>query len=287
MNETRSVVVTGASTGIGWAITEALVEHNIGVFASVRRESDTLRLRDAFGDMVIPLLFDVTDEVAVRKAVAQVAESIGRTTLLGLVNNAGIAVPGPLLDQPIADFRRQIEVNLTGQLIVTQAFAPLLGADKTRTGMPGRIVNMSSVSGRIAAPFIGGYAASKHALEGFSESLRRELLLYGIDVIIIAPGVVKTPIWDKAENVDLAVYERSDFLPIMRRFNEYVVASGRKGLPAERIGHATYHALTTRHPRTRYSLVPNLLTDWILPTLLPRRWLDDIFARSLGFPKAK
>ncbi|MBC8136842.1 MAG: oxidoreductase, partial [Fibrella sp.] len=117
--------------------------------------------------------------------------------------------------------------------------------------------------------------------------LRRELMLYGIDVILIAPGVVQTPIWDKAEAVDLTAYERSDFLPIMRRFNEYVVASGRKGLPAERIGEATYHALTTRRPKTRYALVPNLLTDWILPTLLPRRWLDTILARSIGLSERK
>lgn len=283
--EKRGVVVTGASTGIGWAITDVLVEHGIFVFASVRQESDARRLRAAFGDNIIPLLFDVTDENAVKNAASQVADRIGNTTLLGLVNNAGIAVPGPLLDQPIADFRKQIEVNLTGQLIVTQAFAPLLGTDATRAGTPGRIVNMSSVSGRFGAPFIGGYAASKHALEGFSESLRRELIGYGIDVIIIAPGVVKTSIWDKAEKVDLSVYERSDLLPVMRRFNEYVVAEGRKGLPAERIGEATYHALTTRHPKTRYALVPNLFMDWIVPNLLPRRVLDKIFAQSLGLAK--
>ncbi|MBC7806571.1 MAG: SDR family oxidoreductase, partial [Akkermansiaceae bacterium] len=252
----KSVVVTGASTGIGWAVTESLARRGFRVFASVRRETDAERLRVAFSDNVVPLRFDVTDEAAVKNAAVQVAEAIGNTTLLGLVNNAGVAIPGPLLDQPVADFRRQIDVNLTGQLIVTQAFAPLLGSDRSRTGGPGRIVNMSSVSGRIAAPFIGGYAASKHALEGLSESLRRELMLYGIDVILIAPGVVQTPIWDKAEAVDLATYERSDFLPIMRRFNEYVVASGRKGLPAERIGEATYHALTKRRPKTRYALVP-------------------------------
>ncbi len=285
MSEKRSVVVTGASTGIGWAITEVLIARGISVFASVRRDADAIRLRDEFGENVVPLLFDVTDETAVRSAACQVADAIEDTTLLGLVNNAGIAVPGPLIDQPIADFRRQIEVNLTGQLVVTQAFAPLLGSDKTRRGSPGRIVNMGSVSGRIAAPFIGGYAASKHALEGLSEGLRRELMLYGIDVIVIAPGVVKTPIWDKAEQVDLSTYEASDFLPIMRRFNEYVVAEGRKGLPAARVAEVTYHALTTRHPKTRYALVPNLLTDWILPNLLPRRALDNLFARSLGLSR--
>ena len=146
---------------------------------------------------------------------------------------------------------------------------------------------MSSVSGRIGAPFIGGYAASKHALEGFSESLRRELLLYGIDVILIAPGVVRTPIWDKAEQVDLTAYAASDFLPIMRGFNEYIIAAGRKGLPARRIGEVTFHALTTRHPKTRYAPVPHPFIDWILPSLLPRRMLDRIFARNLGLQKPR
>ena len=133
--------------------------------------------------------------------------------LLGLVNNAGIAVAGPLLEASADDFRQQLEVNLIAPMTVIKAFAPLLGTDRARTGPPGRIVNISSVGGRFAAPFVGLYAASKHGLEGLSQSLRRELMLFGIDVIIVAPGSVATPIWDKAEQIDLAPYREE---PVFR-----------------------------------------------------------------------
>ncbi|MCB1543293.1 MAG: SDR family NAD(P)-dependent oxidoreductase, partial [Rhodoblastus sp.] len=175
----RSVVVTGASTGIGYAIAQLLAREGFHVFAGVRRMDDADRLVEEIGDEVTPLVFDVTDPQGVADAARDVGERLGDTTLAGLVNNAGIATAGPLLHQPIEEFRRQIEVNLIAQVAVIQAFAPLLGADRARKGEPGRIVNMSSVAGRIAAPFLGAYAASKHALEAVSDSLRRELLLYG------------------------------------------------------------------------------------------------------------
>ena len=156
--------------------------------------------------------------------------------LLGLVNNAGIAVAGPLLEASADDFRHQLEVNLIAPMTVIKAFAPLLGTDRARTGPPGRIVNISSVGGRFAAPFVGLYAASKHGLEGLSQSLRRELMLFGIDVIIVAPGSVATPIWDKAEQIDLAPYEKSPYFEIIKRFRDYMIAEGRKGWSSERLG---------------------------------------------------
>jgi NAD(P)-dependent dehydrogenase (short-subunit alcohol dehydrogenase family) len=212
----RSVVVTGASTGIGHACVKVLVGGGFHVFGSVRKPADADRLAKEFGNSFTPLIFDVTDEAAVAAGAKQVEATLGGATLFGLVNNAGIAVPGPLLYLKVDDFRHQLAVNLTGQLIVTQSFAPLLGADRERKGAPGRIVMISSVGGKNALPFAGPYAASKFALEGLSESLRRELMLFGIDVIVVAPGSVATPIWDKAEAMDITPFAATPYADALK-----------------------------------------------------------------------
>ena len=168
--------------------------------------------------------------------------------------------------------------------MVIKAFAPLLGTDRARTGPPGRIVNISSVGGRFAAPFVGLYAASKHGLEGLSQSLRRELMLFGIDVIIVAPGSVATPIWDKAEQIDLAPYQKSPYFEIIKRFRDYMIAEGRKGWSSERLGEVVCEALTAARPKTRYSPVAGRFQNWTLPTTLPARVVDRIVAKTFGHP---
>ena len=142
-------------------------------------------------------------------------------------------------------------------------------------------MNISSVAGKIAAPFIGAYASSKHGLEGLSESLRRELFLYGIDVIIVGPGSVVTPIWDKAEAKDYSAYAHTEYAPLIERFSKYFIAEGRKGLSSEKIGEAIYLALTTKHPKVRYAVVPQRFTNWTIPRLLPRRLIDKLITRQL------
>jgi NAD(P)-dependent dehydrogenase (short-subunit alcohol dehydrogenase family) len=280
----QSVVVTGVSTGIGWAVTKVLIQRGFRVFGSVRKPQDAERLSKEFGEPFVPLLFDVTDEAAVQKAARQVQDRLRGETLFGLVNNAGIAVPGPLIHLPANDFRQQLEVNLVSVLIVTQAFVPLLGADRSLRGQPGRIINISSVSGKSAAPFVGAYATSKHGLEGFSETLRRELMLYGIDVIIIGPGPIATPIWDKAEAADKSLYAQTDYMEAARRAQAYMVRNGKNGLPPERVGEVVWQALTTRKPRVRYAVVGggDFLRRFI-QRLLPKRVVDRIIAKNLGF----
>lgn len=278
----QSVVVTGVSTGIGWAAAKILVERGFRVFGSVRKPADAERLQQEFGAAFVPLLFDVTDEAAVRAAADSVRAQLRGETLFGLVNNAGVAIPAPLLHQPIADFRKQVEINLVAQLLVCQAFLPLLGADRSLKGKPGRIVNISSSSGKNGSPFVGAYSASKHALEGFSESLRRELMLYGIDVIIVGPGPIKTPIWDKAGEIDLAQYQATEYVEAMQRFQKFAIDSGRNGYPPEKVAQVVLRALTAARPRVRYAVVPgnplvNFLQGW-----LPKRLLDEIIARGLG-----
>ena len=165
----KSVVVTGASTGIGWGCVKVLIAEGFRVFGSVRKQAHADRLSEEFGANFTPLTFDVTDEAAIAAGASRMEAALGGETLFGLVNNAGIAVPGPLLSLKIDDFMRQLAVNLAGPLIVTQAFAPLLGVDRSRKGTPGRIVMISSVGGRNGPPFLGAYAASKWPwLRGFS-----------------------------------------------------------------------------------------------------------------------
>jgi NAD(P)-dependent dehydrogenase (short-subunit alcohol dehydrogenase family) len=287
MSAGMSVVVTGASTGIGLGTAKVLLKRGARVFGSVRKSEDAERLQQELGASFTPLLFDVTDQAAVQRAAGEVREKLQGSTLSGLVNNAGVAVSGPSLELSPDDFRRQLEVNVLGPFMVTQAFGPLLGKDPALKGPPGRIVNVSSVGGKMGAPFLGPYVASKHALEGWSECLRRELMLYGIDVIIVGPGTVATPIWDKAEQADISRYDRSDFREVLHKFKAYMVKNGPKGLPPERIGEVIWTALTARSPKVRYAVVPNALIDWILPIALPARVADRLIAGQLGLLRGR
>ena len=277
----KSVVVTGASTGIGWAVAKVLTQRGFHVFGSVRKRADAERLVAAFGQDVTPMVFDVTDEAAVRLAARKVEATLDGRPLAGLVNNAGIAVAGPLLHLPIDEFRKQLEVNLTGVVIATQAFAPLVGARKPAGGEPGRIVNIGSVGGRNANPFMAPYCTTKFGLEGMSESLRRELLPFGVDVIVVAPGAVATPIWDKADETDTAAYANTIYAPALDRLRAYMLSIGKNGLPAERIGEVVHTALTTAKPKVRYTVTPQPM-QMLMADLLPKRTLDRIVGKRLG-----
>lgn len=277
----RSVVVTGASTGIGYATAKTLIATGFRAFGSVRNKADAERVSKELGANFTPLIFDVTDEQAVKNAASQVRAALAGETLAGLVNNAGISVPGPLLEIPIADFRRQLEINVTGQVIVLQAFAPMLGADPSLKGPPGRIVMISSVAGKRSLPFAGPYSASKHAVEGMSESLRRELMLFGIDVIVIGPGPIKTAIWAKGEKVDFSRLGNTPYLEPMKKMRGMMQAAGASGLPAEDVAQLVLHALTGRKPWTRYTITPGHVTR-LLMSLLPKRVQDRMIAKRLG-----
>jgi NAD(P)-dependent dehydrogenase (short-subunit alcohol dehydrogenase family) len=282
----RSVVITGTSTGIGWGTAKILIGNGFRVFGSVRKTSDAERLTAEFGPNFVPLIFDVTDETAVNLAARNVRSALAGERLSGLVNNAGIAVAGPLLELPVEEFRRQIEVNLVGVVTTTKAFAPLLGTDPQLKGSPGRIVNIGSVGGRVAMPFGAPYNASKFAIEGLSESLRREFLLFGIDVIVIGPGAVATPIWEKAERVDVTPYADTPYAVPLQRLRTYALAEGKKGLPPERIGEAVMHALTAAKPKVRYAVSSQAAQDWMLLNL-PKRFVDRLIGKRLGLAPAR
>jgi NAD(P)-dependent dehydrogenase (short-subunit alcohol dehydrogenase family) len=159
-----------------------------------------------------------------------------------------------------------------------------LGTDPARKGAPGRVVNISSTSGRIAGPFTGAYAASKFGLEGFSESLRRELMLFGIDVIVIRPGAIVTPIWQKSTGLAERFHE-TPFKEALARFEQYAAKEGANGFPAAVIGATVYRALTAKNPKGYYNVVPGRIPNWIIPQLIPTRTLDQLVARFMGIKR--
>jgi NAD(P)-dependent dehydrogenase (short-subunit alcohol dehydrogenase family) len=277
----RSVVITGASTGIGWATAKLLLDRGFRVFGSVRKQEDADRLKAEFGANFTPLKFDVTDEAAVLAAAREVRGELEGETLAGLVNNAGIGLAGPVLELSVDQFRRQMEVNVIGPVIAVQAFGPLLGADPSLHGPKGRIVMISSVAGKNGNPLAAAYSASKHAIEGLSESLRREMMLFGVDVIIIAPGAVKTPIWSKTDDVDPSRYSNSPYLPALEQVRKFVTHLAEIGLPPEKIAERIADALTSANPKVRYAITPDPMRH-LITAILPKRTVDRIIAKRLG-----
>jgi NAD(P)-dependent dehydrogenase (short-subunit alcohol dehydrogenase family) len=286
MANSKDVVVTGVSTGIGRGTTKVLISKGFRVFGSVRKQGDAESLKREFGDGVVPLILDITDADAVHQAAQKVGSMIGDRNLVGLVNNAGIVVSGPLLYLRPSEYRRQLEVNMISPLVVIQAFAPLLGTDKNRRGTAGRIVNITSSVAKVAIPLLGAYSASKFGLEGMSDALRRELMLFGIDVVLIEPGTVNTAMYDKGEKEDLTEFKPTEYWAAVQQFQKYIVTEARtNGLPPERLGEAVHVALTTAKPKARYAVVPQRFTNWTLPRLLPTRMLDTQLAKMLGLTK--
>lgn len=277
----QSVVITGTSSGIGHASAKVLIARGFRVFGSVRKQADADRLKAEFGANYVPLIFDVTDEAAVHAAAREVRASLGGETLKGLVNNAGVAVSGPALEMSSDDFRMQIDINVIGPFVATQAFGPLLGADRSLKGTPGRVVMISSVAGKHGNPLLSPYSTSKHAIEGFSESLRRELMLYGIKVVIIGPGAVKTNIWDKVDEVDISRYDNSEYRPALERLQKYARQLGEKGLPAEQLGELVHHVLTDPNPKVRYQVTPEPGRMFMM-RFLPSRLIDRVIGKQLG-----
>jgi NAD(P)-dependent dehydrogenase (short-subunit alcohol dehydrogenase family) len=280
------VLITGASTGIGEACALRLARNGFHVFAGVRKEADGQRVAaQSNAGTVTATIIDVTDAATIASALEQIATAVGERGLVGLVNNAGISIAGPLEVLPLDRFRQQMDVNVTGQVAVTQAFLPLIRKAK------GRIVNMGSIGGRMASPYLGPYGASKFALEAITDSMRLELLPWGIHVSIIEPGSIATPIWDKSlalsDQIEkeispdaIALYKKP--LDAMRRAAREI---GEGGIPADEVAQAVEHALTAKKPKTRYVIGREARIQAIAVKFLPDRVRDGFIARRLGLPK--
>lgn len=277
----KSALVSGASTGIGRAAALEMDAQGWRVFATVRREEDGAALREAASERLEPVILDVTDAGQIAAVAEQVAREVGEAGLDGLVNNAGIAVLSPLETIPVDDFRNQIEVNLTAQVAVTQAFLPLIRRAR------GRIVFVSSIGGRMALPFGGPYHASKYGIEAVADCLRQELRPWKIGVAVIEPGSIDTPIWERGERIADEVSERAHdsqdelYGKAIERFRAAVKRTAERGIPPEKVAKPIFHALTARRPRTRYVVGTDARSQALARRLLPDRAFDALVARVM------
>ena len=282
----KSVVITGVSSGIGLFTSEKFLKKGYLVFGSVRKKSDALRLKKHFGKKFIPLIFDVTDREKINAGVKLVKDHIGNNNLTALINNAGIAVLGPLEFINPLEFQKQIETNLVGVLNCIQAFLPLLGSTNNKPKVnKGRIINISSaLGGKIGYPFYGAYCSSKHALEGFSETLRRELTAHKIFVSVIAPGAIQTPIWNKAEEKSIdEKYEGTVYESAYKKMLFDMKRLGRNGLKPDTVATKIIYAVETPNPKFRYTFISEFTLNLLYFT--PRIVIDKLVTRYLGLIK--
>ena len=278
----KSIVITGASTGIGRAVAEHMAAQGWKVFAGVRKAADGDALVAA-QPSIIPVILDVTNPGQIRAATQIVSDQLDGHTLSGLVNNAGIAEMGPLPVQPMDEIRKHFDINVLGVIEVTQNFLPLLGTETDRTGAAGRIINISSFGGRIPSPFLGAYCATKTALESLTDSFRRELLPFGIDAITVAPGAIKTPIWDKSEDhLAKSPYANTVWNEPIKSYNEMFLQAGANGWPASKIAELVESALTIAKPKAYYAVGPERLTNYSVARRLPKRLLDKGMGKRFG-----
>jgi NAD(P)-dependent dehydrogenase (short-subunit alcohol dehydrogenase family) len=282
----KSVVITGVSTGIGYQLCADLISKGYLVFGSVRKSEDGQRLSDKFGATFIPLYFDITDHAAIEKAALVVEKRLKGATLTGLFNNAGLAVAGPLLHLSVNDLRYQFEVNVIGLIKVSQVFSGLLGTNNQRQGMPGRIVMISSINGKIAMPFIGAYCGSKFALEGLSQSLRTELNIYGIKLIVVGPGPIKTPIFDKTILKATEEFSDTPYEKAMNAFlNKFVLKTIKKAMTPEVLSERIIKIFESAAPKSNYIITKYHFFNYTLPNLLSVGFLNAFFIRTLGLKR--
>ncbi len=277
-----TVLITGVSTGIGFDATRYLIEQGYHVVGSVRKAADADRLQSVFPAHFTPLLFDVTDAAAIAAAVGQVAKLVGQRGLAALVNNSGISGTAPLMHVPMSEVRQMFEVNVFGLLQVTQAFLPLLGAKKDCPHPPGRVINISSISGGLVFPFVGSYGATKHAVEALTDALRRELSIFGIRVVAIEPGNIRTPIWDKANDADTR-FATTAYASMVAKLPAMLAEMGRKGDPVATVSRKIHRAIASANPKTRYPMT----FLWRLSRVLGDRALDRLTQSAMGIKKSE
>jgi len=276
----RSALVTGASTGIGRATALRLDASGWKVFAGVRRAEDAEGLREAASSRLAPVFLDVTDADQIAAA-AELIEKESEGGLAGLVNNAGVAIPGPLETIPIEDFRRQLEVNLVAYVAVTQALLEQIRRAE------GRVVFISSIGGRIAFPFGGPYHASKFGTEAIGDVFRQELRPWGLKVSIVEPGSIDTPIWERGQRTAEEIEAKSPRTNLLygaaiEKFRKVIEDTAERGIPPEKVAKAIAHALEANRPRARYLVGLDAKLQARLKPFIPTSVFDRIVARQLN-----
>lgn len=278
----KRILITGASSGIGYDAVRYFLNRSHRVFGSVRTAADAQRLKNDFPTRFHPLVFDVTDTTALHRAKADVENLLQGAGLDVLINNAGVSLNGPMAFVPLEFLRFQFEVNVNGLLAVTQAFLPLLGFGSSAQHPPGRILNIGSGAGRITQPYMGPYAASKHAVEALSDAMRREFLDFGIKVVLVQPGTVKTPIFEKAKRVENP-YRGTVYESVYDRLGTVVDQRLATALPVEKASEVLYKAALHPNPKTRYVVATQKikLMFWLATRVVPDKMLDGIFRKQL------
>ena len=277
----KYILITGVSSGIGLATVRFLIDKGYYIFGSVRKEEDKVKLESDFPRNFTCLRFDVAQKEEVVAAFDQVKSVLNGNHLFGLVNNAGLSVGGPMNLLPDDKFRKQIEVNLFGVRNVTNVFLPLLGAYKGFKGQPGKIINNSSLAGIFNTPFNGAYCVSKHAVESLGEIYRRELMLYGIDVVSIQSGPIESQIWTK----NIGIFDEfadSDYAKMLKKAETIMENAQKDALPASVISKLIYKILNIKSPKTSYIVNKNKLLTTILVKYLPSRWVDRLLWKKLS-----
>lgn len=278
----KNIVITGVSTGIGYGATCEFLKKGYRVFGSIRKQEDAIRLKKEFGENFEALIFDITDQEAILKEAERVKSLIGETNLSGLINNAGATEGAPLMHMQLELLRQNLEVLVVGQLAVTQAFLPLLGASKENLKHPGRIIMISSTSGKSGFPFVGPYASAKHAVEGMSKSLRGELLMYGIDVVVVGPGNIKTAIWEKNRPETIEQYSETDYYDALKNMHLFMKdLIPRDSLDLDVFSRRLVRIFEKKNPKPRYTVVNKALSNWIIINLIPEKMKNRIVANKL------
>jgi len=275
--KSRTVLVTGTSSGIGRGLCQALIKKGYKVFGTVRNRKDATELNKEFGENLDALLVDVTDEKQVVKAKERVQNYLNGKPLTALINNAGIATLGPVEFLPTSDFKKQIDTKILGTFLCTKIFLPLLGTDYNLIGKPGRIVNISSIlGGKIGSPFMSGYCASKHAVEAFSESLRRELKPYRIKVIIVAPGSVSTPIWKEVKKQkDQNKYHKTKYGISFKKILNSLESFDQNSLSMKQLTSIIIKSIEIKNPKIRYNPTKDPIQK--LWPYIPKKIMDSFF----------
>jgi NAD(P)-dependent dehydrogenase (short-subunit alcohol dehydrogenase family) len=283
-NTSGAVVVTGASTGIGRATAHFLDKQGYTVFAGVRKQADAESLDKEGSERLTPISIDVTDESSISAAKQEVEGALGNDRLVGVVNNAGVGNGGPVETLDLQELRDVLEVNLIGQVAVTQAFLPLLREAK------GTVVFLASIGGRVASPFMSPYNTSKFAIEALGESLRHEVAPWDIDVVVVEPGSIDTPIWRKgAETIDEQKAEMSEtakrlYGKQLDRMEEVLTETANRGIPPQQVAEAIHDAISSDKPKHRYLVGRDAKIGARLKGTLPDRTFSKLIGRQIKMP---
>lgn len=284
----RTVFITGVSSGIGKSIAEELAKSKLFyVIGTVRKIEDGLLLKNKYKNLFFPLIMDITDKEQIQNSYIETKKILKKNNsyLCSIINNAGVAFGGPIKYLDTNLFRKQFEINFFGLIEVTNTFLDLL-ISSNNNNLKNKIINIGSVSGKRAYPFAGPYVASKHALEGLTDSFRRELLIHDIDIVLIQPGPIKTPLWDKVPTVENNPFLKTEYGPALKIFNEkYLKAVIKDGYEPEIISKKIIKILETNNPKSRYVITKNILKNYYIPGFLPDRFIDKLIGKMLKLIK--